>query len=105
MYVFMKSIGVAVDVAVLSLERERLSVLLVKLKRAPFEGRWGLPGGLIGASETVEAAAARELAEKTGRRATWCSSRCAPSRRPSAIPTGAACRSPSWRWCRPSRRA
>ena len=56
----------AVDVAVLSLEREQLSVLLVKLKRAPFEGRWGLPGGLIGASETVEAAAARELAEKTG---------------------------------------
>jgi len=57
---------VAVDVAVLSLEGDRLSVLLVKLKRAPFEGRWGLPGGLIGADETVEAAAARELREKTG---------------------------------------
>jgi 8-oxo-dGTP diphosphatase len=59
------AIGVAVDVAVLSLEGDRLSVLLVKLKRAPFEGRWGLPGGHIGASETVEAAAARELREKT----------------------------------------
>jgi 8-oxo-dGTP diphosphatase len=58
-------IGVAVDVAVLSLESERLSVLLVKLKRAPFEGLWGLPGGHIGARETVEAAAARELEEKT----------------------------------------
>jgi 8-oxo-dGTP diphosphatase len=59
-------IGVAVDVAVLSLEGDRLSVLLVKLKRPPFEGRWGLPGGLIGADESVEAAAARELEEKTG---------------------------------------
>jgi 8-oxo-dGTP diphosphatase len=63
-----KLTGVAVDVAVLSLEGDRLSVLLVKLKRAPFEGRWGLPGGLIGAHETVEAAAARELEEKTGLR-------------------------------------
>ena len=56
----------AVDVAVLSLEGDCLSVLLVKLKRAPFEGRWGLPGGLIGADETVEDAASRELREKTG---------------------------------------
>ena len=64
----MKPTGVAVDVAVLSLEGDRLSVLLVKLKRAPFEGRWGLPGGLIGAHETVEEAAARELEEKTGLR-------------------------------------
>ena len=46
-------IGVAVDVAVLALDGERLSVLLVKLKRAPFEGRWGLPGGRIGARETA----------------------------------------------------
>ncbi len=52
--------------AVLSLEADRLAVLLVKLKRAPFAGRWGLPGGLIGAAETVEDAAARELREKTG---------------------------------------
>ena len=56
------------DVAVLSLEGDRLAVLLVKLKRAPFEGRWGLPGGLIGVRETVEQAAARELEEKTGLR-------------------------------------
>jgi 8-oxo-dGTP diphosphatase len=60
------SVGVAVDVAVLSLPDDRLSVLLVKLKRPPYEGRWGLPGGLIGARETVEQAAARELAEETG---------------------------------------
>lgn len=59
-------LGVAVDVAVLALSDERLCVLLVKLRRAPFEGRWGLPGGLIGARETVEDAATRELREKTG---------------------------------------
>jgi 8-oxo-dGTP diphosphatase len=64
-------IGVAVDVAVLALDGERLSVLLVKLKRAPYEGRWGLPGGRIGARETVEEAAARELAGKTGLSEVW----------------------------------
>jgi 8-oxo-dGTP diphosphatase len=62
------AIGVAVDIVALSLQADRLAVLLVKLKRAPYEGRWGLPGGRIGAGETLEAAAARELLEKTGLR-------------------------------------
>lgn len=44
----------------------RLELLLIQMKRAPFEGRWALPGGRIGVDETVEAAAARELEEKTG---------------------------------------
>jgi 8-oxo-dGTP diphosphatase len=59
-------IGVAVDVAVLTVTEGRLCVLLIQVKRPPFEGRWALPGGLIGAKETLEAAAARELEEKTG---------------------------------------
>jgi 8-oxo-dGTP diphosphatase len=59
-------IGVAVDVVVFTVEREQLSVLLIRMKRAPYEGRWALPGGLIGAEETVDEAAVRELAEKTG---------------------------------------
>jgi 8-oxo-dGTP diphosphatase len=65
------AIGVAVDVAVLSIVDGRLSVLLVKMRRSPFEGRWALPGGLIRADETVEAAARRELEEKTGLADVW----------------------------------
>ncbi len=56
----------AVDVVVLTVTDGVFSVMLVKLRRPPFEGVWGLPGGLIGDDETVEGAAARELAEKTG---------------------------------------
>jgi 8-oxo-dGTP diphosphatase len=63
-----QAIGVAVDVTVFTVERDQLAVLLVKLRKAPFEGAWALPGGLIGQEETVEAAAVRELAEKTGLR-------------------------------------
>lgn len=59
-------VGVAVDVVVFTVESGRLSVLLIQVKRPPFEGRWALPGGLIGEAETLEEAAARELAEKTG---------------------------------------
>jgi 8-oxo-dGTP diphosphatase len=43
-----------------------LEVLLIRMKRPPFEGRWALPGGRIRDDETVEQAAARELDEKTG---------------------------------------
>jgi 8-oxo-dGTP diphosphatase len=59
-------VNVAVDVVVLALPDGVFSVLLVKLRRPPFEGVWGLPGGIIGAGETVEVAAERELSEKTG---------------------------------------
>jgi 8-oxo-dGTP diphosphatase len=58
--------GVAVDVAVFTVQAGRLDLLLLRMKRAPFEGRWALPGGRIGPDETVEQAAARELEEKTG---------------------------------------
>jgi 8-oxo-dGTP diphosphatase len=58
--------GVAVDVAVFTVQSGELHLLLLRMKRAPFTGRWALPGGRIGAQETVEAAAARELEEKTG---------------------------------------
>jgi 8-oxo-dGTP diphosphatase len=57
--------GVAVDVAVFTVREARLEVALIKMKRAPFEGRWALPGGRIGPRESVEDAAVRELAEKT----------------------------------------
>jgi ADP-ribose pyrophosphatase YjhB (NUDIX family) len=57
---------VAVDVAVFTVQRARLELLLIQMRRPPFEGSWALPGGRIAADESVEEAAARELAEKTG---------------------------------------
>jgi 8-oxo-dGTP diphosphatase len=42
------------------------SVLLIKRGRAPFEGKWAIPGGFVDMTETCEAAAHRELAEETG---------------------------------------
>lgn len=62
----LQRIRVAVDVAALTVTDDRLAVLLVKVRRPPLEGFWALPGGLIGQEETIEAAAARELREKTG---------------------------------------
>jgi ADP-ribose pyrophosphatase YjhB (NUDIX family) len=58
--------GVAIDVAVFTVQEARLQLLLLRMKRAPFEGKWALPGGRIGMEERVEDAAARELTEKTG---------------------------------------
>ena len=63
-----QQIGVAVDVVVFTVAAGRLSVLLTAVKRPPYAGKWALPGGLIGARETLDQAAARELEEKTGLR-------------------------------------
>lgn len=41
-------------------------VLLVRLNYGPRDGRWALPGGLVEADETIEAAALRETTEETG---------------------------------------
>jgi 8-oxo-dGTP diphosphatase len=41
-------------------------VLLVKRARAPFAGRWSLPGGKREGEETPREAARRELKEETG---------------------------------------
>jgi 8-oxo-dGTP diphosphatase len=58
--------AVTVDCVVFTIIEQRLSVLLVQRKRAPFKGKWALPGGFIQIEESLENAARRELSEKTG---------------------------------------
>ena len=60
--------AVAVDTVILrySTAAKRMEILLIQRAKAPFEGRWALPGGHVDPHETLDAAAARELAEETG---------------------------------------
>lgn len=58
--------SVTVDVVIFSLVDEDLQVLLVKRKYAPFANMWAIPGGFVRMEESLEEAAARELAEETG---------------------------------------
>lgn len=58
--------SVTVDVVIFSLIEESLCVLLVKRRHWPFAGMWAIPGGFVRMDESLEEAAARELAEETG---------------------------------------
>ncbi len=41
-------------------------VVLIRRGRAPFQGRWALPGGFVDPGETCESACVREALEETG---------------------------------------
>jgi 8-oxo-dGTP diphosphatase len=58
--------AVTVDVACFAEEGGTASILLIQRSRAPFEGRWALPGGFVDEHEALDAAARRELEEETG---------------------------------------
>jgi 8-oxo-dGTP diphosphatase len=58
--------SVAVDLVIFTVRDGRLQVLLVRRTEPPFADHWSLPGGAVGARETLEEAARRELGEKTG---------------------------------------
>jgi len=57
---------VSADVVLFAGKGEDLKVLLIRRKNEPFKDRWALPGGFLDERETLEACAARELAEETG---------------------------------------
>jgi 8-oxo-dGTP diphosphatase len=58
--------AVAVDVAVFTVLDGRLHVLVVAPSSGPFAGAWALPGGRVRTDESLDDAARRELAARTG---------------------------------------
>jgi 8-oxo-dGTP diphosphatase len=61
-----QNIKVAVDNCIFTVISRALHVLLIRMKKEPFQGMWALPGGLIGNDESPEDAAVRILMEETG---------------------------------------
>lgn len=57
--------ALAVDCVVFGFDEAELKILLVKRGLPPFKGQWALPGGFVRHTETLDAAARRELAEET----------------------------------------
>ena len=105
--------AVTVDLVVLTVAEQGLSVLAVRRGEPPFADRWALPGGFVKPRREPRDAAVRELAEETGlglevggqdsqaRRttaSTWSSS---PATAPRTGTRGCgSCRSRTWRWRR-----
>ncbi len=62
----LQNVKVAVDNCIFTVDGGRLQVLLIQMRKKPFEGMWALPGGLIDEGESLHDAAARILKEQTG---------------------------------------
>ncbi len=62
----LQELKVAVDIVVISEQKDAKYLLLIKRKYAPFEGQWAIPGGFVHDHEELEDAALRELEEETG---------------------------------------
>ncbi|MFK7823974.1 MAG: NUDIX domain-containing protein [Oligoflexales bacterium] len=58
--------ALTVDCVVFSPSLDGNRVLLIKRKKAPFQGKWALPGGFLESGESLEDCGRRELIEETG---------------------------------------
>lgn len=59
--------ALTVDCVVFGLQKDSaLKVLLIRRKLEPYKSHWSLPGGFVQITESVDAAAVRELKEETG---------------------------------------
>jgi 8-oxo-dGTP diphosphatase len=58
--------AVAADVLILSIIKEKLNVLLIKISRGPYKDNWALPGRSIANGENLDDAATDVLWEKGG---------------------------------------
>ncbi|WP_328612892.1 NUDIX hydrolase [Amycolatopsis sp. NBC_00355] len=58
------------DVLAFARRNDVWNILMIQRRWDPFAGRWAFPGGHVDPGETFRAAAARELTEETGLRAT-----------------------------------
>lgn len=61
-----QDIKVATDAVIFTVRRGELMVLLIQMKKTPYTGKWAVPGGIIGQTETSEQAARRILTTQTG---------------------------------------
>ena len=57
---------IATDVVIFTVEHGVLKVLLIAMKKHPYEKHWALPGGLARGEEGLEDTANRHLFDKTG---------------------------------------
>jgi ADP-ribose pyrophosphatase YjhB (NUDIX family) len=60
------SVGLTVDLVILTVREDLLHVLVVERANEPFRGWLALPGGFLRAGEDLREAAERELGEETG---------------------------------------
>ena len=56
--------SVAVDLVLMSVVGGAIVALLMQRREPPHQGRWALPGGFVGVTETLEDAAVRVMREK-----------------------------------------
>lgn len=58
--------GITVDLAIFTVNNNKLKVMLIKRAEEPFRDTWSMPGGFLLHGELLEEAAHRVLCEKTG---------------------------------------